>query len=90
MELRTFFRRDLKKMRGTILCMAVLSMLIVMLGSVTFSIRDGFRSGLTDAFSRVTDGVERNTPEEAYTSGDISSCGAMISSTSRYMPPKKV
>lgn len=52
MELRTFFRRDLKKMRGTILCMAVLSMLIVMLGSVTFSIRDGFRSGMKEAISR--------------------------------------
>lgn len=49
MELRTLFRRDLRKMRGTIICMAVLSMLIVMMCSVTFSIRDGFQSGMKEA-----------------------------------------
>lgn len=49
MELLTLFRMDIRKKRGTIVCMIILSMLIVLLCSVTFSINDGFKSGMSEA-----------------------------------------
>lgn len=51
MDLITLLHRDFRKKRGTIVSMAILSMLIVMLCSVTFSINDGFQTGMKEAIT---------------------------------------
>ncbi len=49
MELLTLFRRDIKKKHGTIICMSVLTMLIIALCSITFSIKKNFITGMLEA-----------------------------------------